>query len=107
MIVHNMNVVYIIEGYLLYSSFFFSKITKSQKRPKSFAKLNRVRLGELFSFGGKQLLSFWVVVDMQSEEEKDQTSDREAIDNLIAEQEIFEKIGERGSKKNSVKETTK
>ena len=31
---------------------------------------------------------------MQSEEEKDQTSDREAIDNLIAEQEIFEKIGE-------------
>lgn len=31
---------------------------------------------------------------MQSEEEKDQTSDREAIDNLIAEQEIFEKIRE-------------
>ena len=51
-------------------------------------------MGELFSFGGKQLLSFLVVVDMQSEEEKDQTSDREAIDNLIAEQEIFEKIRE-------------
>ena len=33
-----------------------------------------------------------VVVDMQSEEEKDQTSDREAIDNLIAEQEIFERV---------------
>lgn len=44
---------------------------------------------------------------MQSKEEKDQTSDREAIDNLIAEQEIFEKIGERDSQKNSVKETTK
>lgn len=44
---------------------------------------------------------------MQSEEEKDQTSDREAIDNLIAEQEIFEKIRERDSQKNSVKETTK
>ena len=80
--------------------FFFSKITKSQKRPKSFAKLNRVRLGELFSFGGKQLLSFLVVVDMQSEEEKDQTSDREVIDNLIAEQEIFEKIREGDSEKN-------
>lgn len=44
---------------------------------------------------------------MQSEEEKDQTSDREAIDNLIAEQEIFEKIREGGSQNNSVKETTK
>ena len=44
---------------------------------------------------------------MQSEEEKDQTSDREAIDNLIAEQEIFEKIREGDSKNNSVKETTK
>lgn len=64
-------------------------------------------MGELFSFGGKQLLSFLVVVDMQSEEEKDQTSDREAIDNLIAEQEIFEKIREGDSQKNSVKETTK
>lgn len=31
---------------------------------------------------------------MQSEEEKDQTSDREVIDNLIAEQEIFEKVRE-------------
>ena len=57
-------------------------------------------MGELFSFGGKQLLSFLVVVvDMQSEEEKDQTSDREAIDNLIAEQEIFEKIREGNSEK--------
>lgn len=55
---------------------------------------------ELSSFGGKQLLSFLVVVDMQSEEEKDQTSDREAIDNLIAEQEIFEKIREGDSEKN-------
>ena len=65
-------------------------------------------MGELFSFGGKQLLSFLVVVvDMQSEEEKDQTSDREAIDNLIAEQEIFEKIREGDSQGNSVKETTK
>lgn len=36
---------------------------------------------------------------MQSEEEKDQTSDREAIDNLIAEQEIFEKIREGNSEK--------
>ena len=62
---------------------------------------------ELSSFGGKQLLSFLVVVDMQSEEEKDQTSDREAIDNLIAEQEIFEKVREGDSQKNSVKETTK
>lgn len=44
---------------------------------------------------------------MQSEEEKDQTSDREAIDNLIAEQEIFEKVREGDSQKNSVKETTK
>ena len=64
-------------------------------------------LEELFSFGGKQLLSFLVVVDMQSQEEKDQTSDREAIDNLIAEQEIFEKIREGDSQGNSVKETTK
>ena len=94
-------------GVLVVLLIFFSKITKSQKRPKSFAKLNRVRLGELFSFGGKQLLSFLVVVDMQSEEEKDQTSDREVIDNLIAEQEIFEKIREGDSQKNSVKETTK
>lgn len=62
---------------------------------------------ELSSFGGKQLLSFLVVVDVQREEEKDQTSDREAIDNLIAEQEIFEKIREGESEKNSVKETTK
>ena len=62
---------------------------------------------ELSSFGGKQLLSFLVVVDMQMEEEKDQTSDREAIDNLIAEQEIFEKIREGDSRGNSVKETTK
>lgn len=62
---------------------------------------------ELSSFGGKQLLSFLVVVDMQREEEKDQTSDREAIDNLIAEQEIFEKIREGDSQGNSVKETTK
>ena len=44
---------------------------------------------------------------MQSEEEKDQTSDREAIDNLIAEQEIFEKVREGDCQKNSVKETTK
>ena len=36
---------------------------------------------------------------MQREEEKDQTSDREAIDNLIAEQEIFEKIREGNSEK--------
>lgn len=56
-------------------------------------------LEELSSFGGKQLLSFLVVVDMQSEEEKDQTSDREAIDNLIAEQEIFEKVREGDSQK--------
>lgn len=62
---------------------------------------------ELSSFGGKQLLSFLVVVDMQREEEKDQTTDREAIDNLIAEQEIFERIREGESEKNSVKETTK
>lgn len=62
---------------------------------------------ELSSFGGKQLLSFLVVVDMQREEEKDQTSDREAIDNLIAEQEIFEKIREGDSQGTSVKETTK
>lgn len=54
---------------------------------------------EVSSFGGKQLLSFLVVVDMQSQEEKDQTSDREAIDNLIAEQEIFEKIREGDSQK--------
>ena len=64
-------------------------------------------LEEVSSFGGKQLLSFLVVVDMQREEEKDQTSDREAIDNLIAEQEIFEKIREGDSQGNSVKETTK
>lgn len=64
-------------------------------------------LEEVSSFGGKQLLSFLVVVDMQSQEEKDQTSDREAIDNLIAEQEIFEKIREGDSQGNSVKETTK
>ena len=64
-------------------------------------------LEELSSFGGKQLLSFLVVVDMQREEEKDQTSDREAIDNLIAEQEIFEKIREGDSQGNSVKEKTK
>ena len=44
---------------------------------------------------------------MQSQEEKDQTTDREAIDNLIAEQEIFEKIREGEGEKNSVKETTK
>lgn len=44
---------------------------------------------------------------MQSEEEKDQTSDREAINNLIAEQEIFEKIRKGDSQKNSVKEKTK
>ena len=44
---------------------------------------------------------------MQREEEKDQTTDREAIDNLIAEQEIFERIREGESEKNSVKETTK
>lgn len=44
---------------------------------------------------------------MQREEEKDQTSDREAIDNLIAEQEIFEKIREGDSQETSVKETTK
>lgn len=56
-------------------------------------------LEELASFGGKQLLSFSVVVDMQSQEEKDQTSDREAIDNLIAEQEIFEKMREGDSQK--------
>ena len=62
---------------------------------------------EVSSFGGKQLLSFLVVVDMQSQEEKDQTSGREAIDNLIAEQEIFEKIREGDSQGNSVKETTK
>lgn len=62
---------------------------------------------ELSSFGGKQLLSFLVVVDMQREGEKDQTSDREAIDNLIAEQEIFEKIREGNRQGTSVKETTK
>lgn len=70
-----------------------------QKHPKSFAKLFRVCLEELSSFGGKQLLSFLVVVDMQREEEKDQTSDREAIDNLVAEQEIFERIREGDSQK--------
>lgn len=44
---------------------------------------------------------------MQREGEKDQTSDREAIDNLIAEQEIFEKIREGNRQGTSVKETTK
>ena len=44
---------------------------------------------------------------MKKKEEQKQTSDREAIDNLIAEQEIFEKIREGEGEKNSVKETTK
>ena len=44
---------------------------------------------------------------MKKKEEQRQTTDREAIDNLIAEQEIFERIREGESEKNSVKETTK
>lgn len=44
---------------------------------------------------------------MKKKEEQKQTTDREAIDNLIAEQEIFERIREGDSKKKPVKETTK